>query len=415
MSRIEFSAKDPRYLRPSGHKHALTERFLTWLLSALLKPSNQTIGEALGKRAPSILIIRHNAIGDAVVSSVLIAAMKHQYPGATIEVLASSRNAEAFRWISDVSKVHVWPSLAGDRWAMIKQLRDRFDLVFQTLFDENFTKRTLSARVIANRGALIGPRRGRPSDGLYEHAVPLPLGSYTSKLLALLEPLGAPPPHVLAEQFPRYQLQLPQTCFDQAREFLRQHGLREHDYLVLNLSAGALARSLKPQQATEVARALIAKGHKVVLSCAPGDREDAIKVLAQVPKLIDGKFSSLGHAMAVVSLARLYVGPDTGTAHFAAAAQVPCVCVFPYTGRPDSWSPYGTGFMSLQANLGQELGDISPHQIVELVELLLADPTRQHVVMSMPLNYPKPNSTPGVVIHDERLTAKTALRIPQSS
>lgn len=42
-----------------------------------------------------------------------------------------------------------------------------------------------------------------------------------------------------------------------------------------------------------------------------------------------------------LTTAALYVGNDTGLSHLAAAVGVPCVVIFPHSGRPDIWLPRG--------------------------------------------------------------------------
>lgn len=371
------------------------ERLYLWCLSRFGWPHLRTRRHAdlRQRQFKSILIIRHNMLGDAVVSSVLIQALRALYPDARISVLASEYNKEPFSWIPGVHAIHVWPRKFPERRELAMQLKGQFDLVFQTLFDENYNNRMLVGRIIAGDGVLIGRARRSPIQHLMDHPVELPMGSYPGKLLALLSPLTDKPLEELVKGHPRALLSLPENAKAAARESLAQAGV-DHPFVLLNISAREDFRSLGNEQATRIARSLVAAGHTVVLSCAPVEVHRARTIRDAVPGVVLCEHASLGAAMAAVELASLYVGPDTGTVHVAAAAGIPCVVLFAGIARPDTWSPYGVPFISLQAGLGEAVSEMGADTIVGCALELLAPSGRQiqRIQLAAPLHFAKPEA-----------------------
>jgi heptosyltransferase-3 len=93
----------------------------------------------------------------------------------------------------------------------------------------------------------------------------------------------------------------------------------------------------------EVARWLGARGHRIVLSGGPDPAEIAyVAELARdlPPGTLNlaGKLS-LGEAACLLSRATIFLGPDTGLTHMAAALGIPTVALYGPTG-PVKWGPW---------------------------------------------------------------------------
>ncbi len=384
---------EPAYLRSKRPLKAAVEALYTWplRLPRMLRPVARPEAAAVRR----VLVIRHNHLGDAVVSAVLMDALRRLFPAARIEVLASRYNRDVYQWIPAVDEVHELPREAWARLGQLTRLRRRgYDVVFQTLFDEHYLHRVLEARYLAGpRGLVVGRARWTPLERLFDRAVALPVGSMPGKLLSLLTPWSADAASVLVREHPRAQLHLPDDAVQQARQRLMAVGLRSRSYVVLNLSAREQRRRFGVDQSVELAQALLARGHRVMLSAAPDDRERLQQVLARVPGAVAPEFTSLAQAMAAVSEAALYVGPDTGSVHFAAAAGVPCVVVFFDRGRPDIWSPYGVSFISVQALTGEAVEDVAASQLLTASIRLLQGEVVTEIQRGKPRLYPKPTDT----------------------
>lgn len=335
----------------------------------------------------SVLVIRHNQLGDAVAASPFIQAVRELWPHARVEVVASPSNAEAFSWVRGVDHVHVHPKAMGHRFSFYWSLRGRHDIVFQTLFDEHYLKRTLAARLMAGRAILVGRKRGSPLEQLYDQSVFLPLGGYVGKLMSLLTPFGEMSHIELLERHRTHAMTLPASMTDAALTKLKMAGVQPRTYIALNISARVGSREVATEQAAKLAQVYVSRGIPVVLLNAPNDQGRAKEIQKAVPGVVLPGCSSLGEAMAVAQHARLYLGADTGTAHFAAAGQTPCVVLFSFKARADVWSPYGVPFASIQANPDQPVGDLDHDLVVEYTDRMLSGERLMRIVKPTPKGF----------------------------
>src|SRR5262245_29495870 len=71
-----------------------------------------------------ILIVQLDHLGDAVLSTPLVAELRAAYPEASIDVLASPSNHEVFAALPDVDRVHVaertWFERRPERWGLLR-------------------------------------------------------------------------------------------------------------------------------------------------------------------------------------------------------------------------------------------------------------------------------------------------------
>lgn len=372
---------DRRYIKKRKKISIFFERILVTLMN---------IGRHRTVPAPndvkSILIVRHNQLGDAVVASPLIAAMHEIWPQAKIDVLAGKDNHEAFTWVEGIHQVHRLPAEAG-RWQRMhfyRSMAGRYDMVFQTLLDEHYLSRLMAARTMAGPGMVVGRGRGSPVEELYDRHPLLPVGSSVGQLLHLLTPFTKLSTAELVARHPRHRLKLPTAATTAAREKLAQLGVAPQSYVVLNISARVSFRELTTDHAASIVRRLAQKGLPVVLLYSPADTVRASEIKALAPEVSLANAGSLGEAMALAHMARLYVGADTGTAHFAAAGQVPCVVLFAFQARADIWSPYGVPFVAIQANQDQPVSTIDDGLVMDCVERLLAGERITMIVKAVP-------------------------------
>lgn len=373
---------DRLYIKKRKKLSLLIERGFVWAMNLGRK---RVLPAADDVR--SILVIRHNQLGDAVAASPFIEAIRGMWPHARVEVIASPANAEAFSWVHGVDQVHVHPKGIGRRLRFYWAHRNRHDIVFQTLLDEHYLKRTLSARIMAGTAVLAGRKRGSPLEELFDRSVFLPVGGYVLKLMSLLQAFDGPSPQELLVRHPCHRMTLPDGMVKAALAKLQAVGVRPHTYIALNISARIGPREVATEQAAKLAEVYVSRGIPVVLLNAPNDQGRASEIQKAVPGVVLPGCSSLGEAMAVAQHARLYLGADTGTAHFAAAGRTPCVVLFSFQARADVWSPYGVPFVSIQANPDQPVGDLDHDLVVEYTDRMLSGEMLMRIVKSTPKGF----------------------------
>ncbi|SFN27985.1 ADP-heptose:LPS heptosyltransferase [Pseudonocardia ammonioxydans] len=117
------------------------------------------------------------------------------------------------------------------------------------------------------------------------------------------------------------------------------------DAVLVHPGAAHPSRRWPPGRFAELARALHAEGHRVVVTGGPAERELTAEVTARagLPRSADlAPRCTLELLTALVAAARLVVCGDTGPAHLATAYRTPSVLLFGPT-PPQRWGPERDG------------------------------------------------------------------------
>lgn len=314
-----------------------------------------------------ILVIATRQIGDVLLTTPLIRAVREQWPEAGIEVLGFAGTLGMLRGNPDIARtIESPPRLGvGGFFALLRRLWRRYDLALVT---QPGDRAHLMGWVAAPLRAGILPERGGSNwwkRRLLAHAVQSQGDSGATHVvrekLALLAPWQATPrvPAVV----PPPPAALP-------------------DDVGLALQPGAVvlhAPSMWPykQWAVDnyraVAAALLAEGRQVVLTGSAGPRDQAcvapLRDLAPAPQLLDvsGRLD-FNQLAALLGRAALYIGPDTSVSHLAAAVGLPVIAIFGPT-NPQRWAPWpaqagGQAFQRVAAV--QTVGNVTLVQAPEL-------------------------------------------------
>lgn len=297
----------------------------------------------------SILLIRLSAIGDVVMASPLLRALRSRYPQAHIAWLAQPEVAPLIECHPCLDEVIVWPrghwaalwrarrwgALGRAVWALRTELRRRrFDLVLDA---QGLLKSGLLARLSgAPQRVGLGSREG--SAVLMTRVVAKPRGEARigSEYLALARALALP----VGEFRQEVALAAADEAF--ARELAQEAGLAG-GWAVLAPFTTRPQKHWFEERWVELARRLAAERGLVPLVLGgPGERAAAERLVARAgaPARSLAGATSLRQAAALIEHARLLVGVDTGLTHMAPAFDTPSVALFgatcPYrdTGRP---------------------------------------------------------------------------------
>jgi heptosyltransferase-1 len=289
-----------------------------------------------------ILIIRLSAIGDVIMASGLIPALRSVYPDARIAWLTEEPNADLLRHNPRLDRLYLWPrrhwrdlrrqgryrAFMGEALGLIHALRsERFDLVLDL---QGLLKSGLWAWLSGGRRRIgLGSREGsrllmtetvdRRVDGLL-------IGKEYRKLA---EVLGAAP-----EAF-ALDIAVSPDDRDGAADLLRAAGLAG-GYAAIAPFTTRPQKHWFDERWAELSHRLADEKHcPVVMLGGPGDHERAAAILAHGNgALVDltGK-TTLGQCGALVAGARLLIGVDTGLTHLGIALGTPTLALFGST-RP---------------------------------------------------------------------------------
>ena len=294
-------------------------------------------------RINRILIRSTNWIGDAVMTTPAIRAIRKNFPQAEISILAKPWVLSVFEHNPHVDRCIVYDSEALHRGlsGKIKLVRDlkqyRFDtaILLQNAFEAAFISffAQIPCRIGYNTDAR-GP--------LLSHAVPLSKEikkkHQTAYYLDILRGVG------LDTDGQALTLVVGDKYENKADEILNLHGISPGDKLV-GINPGATfgpAKQWFPERYAELTDQIQeAFGAQIILFGGPGDSETGIKIsemMRHPPINLSGK-TDLGEAMALIKRCSLFITNDSGLMHVAAALHVPLIAIFGST-NPTTTGPW---------------------------------------------------------------------------
>jgi ADP-heptose:LPS heptosyltransferase len=276
-------------------------------------------------------------MGDVLLSTPLLRALRLAYPQAQLDYLTTAPCAQMLLGNPHLDRVLAYPR--HDRPWMYLQVaralrREQYDVVIDLEGARSPARLTWATRAPTRIGYDSSATRWA-----YTHRVPEQDNRryWVLAQAELLRPLGIAVDSIRAELF------LNEWDRARAARILAPLGLAAGDAFAALTPGSAAAHNLWPaDRYAQVADHLAARwGLRTVLLYGPGQegivravreavREPEACVIAVTP--------TMREAAAVVERSRLYVGSDTGTRHLAIALDVPTVGVF---GRqfPERWTP----------------------------------------------------------------------------
>ena len=292
-----------------------------------------------------ILVVRLSAIGDVVMASGLIPALRARWPQAQICWLTEPTTVPLLRHNPQLQEVIPWPRATwqqlwkerryGELWRTVRQFRAelrarRFDLVLdaQGLLKSGLLGWLAGAPrrvgLLSREGSQwlmterVGPRQGDDPRMSHEYR-------------DLADYLGAP-----AGSF-QLDLAVGAGPRDVARAALAAAGVPVGPAGRFAVLAPFTTRPQKhwfEDRWAALAGALRAEGLVPVLMGGPSDREAAARIAAGSPTLVNmvGKLK-LDETVAAIADSALLIGVDTGLTHMGTALNVPTVGLFGST-RP---------------------------------------------------------------------------------
>ncbi len=285
----------------------------------------------------SILIVRLSAIGDVVMASPLIKAVKRRHPRAHLAWLVQPEVAELLSANPDLDEVIVWPRSRWyrfwkeRRWLrLLKEMRD-----FRRMLREREFDMAVDVQGLLKSGVLgwlsgaperigLGSKEG--SSLLMTRVLPKPVSDRRigSEYLHLARELGW-------ESEP-FQMEIARTDEDEsfAREFVEREGL-DDGYVVFAPFTTRPQKHWVEERWAELAKLLYRQWNMpTVILGGPGDRELFRHLTERFATPVYGVVgeSTLRQSAAVIGNAKLLVGVDTGMTHMGIAVDTPTVALF---------------------------------------------------------------------------------------
>jgi len=262
-------------------------------------------------------------MGDCLLLTSPIRALKEEFPGFRISVLVESRFADCFKSNPDIDEV-----LPIHRKSeAVRLLTQRFDLIVNLHGGPTSLMYALTAR---------GPHIGFEQfqyPWLYRGLLPPPDPSVHSVEATMN-----------AFRWMGVRRQAPPALRYEARTSLT---LPPGPYAVLHPGAVMETKRWEAARFAKFARSLQELGLTVVLTCGPGEEGVVAEVARDIPspKLVLGP--RIPELAELIRGAKLYAGNDSGPMHLAAAVGTPIVALW---GSSDSrrWRPWNVNHVVVQ-------------------------------------------------------------------
>jgi heptosyltransferase-3 len=289
-----------------------------------------------------ILVIAMPYLGDVLLATPLFHSLKRAFPNAQLDVLVFRNCAVMLEGNPDINRVITTPNRPThtEKWLLFKQIFRRYDLAMAIQTGDRPFFYTLFASPI--RVNVVPPKK---STGWWKRFFAYRWTEFDNdnthtvlQNLKLLDLLNIPPYFLVIPPRPNniQQLQDRFAFLLDTAPYVVIHPLPQWNYKRWTLDAW--------QKTGEYLNKL---GFKLVLSGGPIQEEiDYVANLAS--KLPDGAVNLAGQVTIaelthIIAQATLFIGPDTGITHLAAATGIPVIALFGPT-NPVKWSPWPNGY-----------------------------------------------------------------------
>ncbi len=343
----------------------------------------------------NILLIQLKRIGDLILTTPVISAIKEGFPDAKIFLAASHEVSPLIPALSGVDKALIMRRSIADVGRLSSIALTRFE------YSIDFTRNNRSAlisflsrankRIVSYRVKKRAPFRGRAYNEFIEHRMrDMHTIDYN---LSLLEPLGINPMPT-----PPVSLSLPAAADYEAERVLKEAHVRE-PYLVVHPGSARLEKFWETSGWAEVITyALEEKRLNVIMTggLSRVEQSHLAEIMgllppppanSDAPRLVNlsGQIDLLTLA-ALIGRSRLLLTVDSAPVHIAAALKIPQIALFGPT-NPFHWRPRDSAAIILQGDSNAPVGEFGPKQnrvpmklistqaVIDAMNSLLSTPT----------------------------------------
>ena len=309
------------------------------------------------QEARNILLIRLDNLGDVLLTTPAMHAVRTSLPDARLTLLASPVGAQVAQLNPDIDDVIIYQAPWMDPWhklpldsereqAMIAQIKERhFDaaIIFTSFRQSPLPSAYLCyladiplrlAASIDGPGSLLTTRHKHPERVIHE----------VERGLDLVGAVG------ITTDERDLVLRVPATAQVQIQQRLAQEGIAchaEQPLIVVHPGCSMPARTYPWEMYVDVIDLLVAQlGAQVIVTGAADERPlvDTIlqRVKAEHQSAVRGWAGVLPFPefCALIQVANLTITNNTGPMHIAAAVKTPVIALFALTNYPEQWGPW---------------------------------------------------------------------------
>lgn len=346
------------------------KRVATSAIAAMLPEQQRGVRPDWRAREYRVLFLRHDRIGDMILTTGILRAIAEAHPTVRLDVLASPINAPVVRHEPYLNEVIVFDrhAPAGYPRVVSELRRRRYDAVIDCMVTAP-SLTTLLLMLATGAPYRIGAA-ARGND--FAYTLPVPPRETAEHLVdqlgALLTAFGLQPSAIDLQ--PRVRLTVEELERGERAWAGETDDAPRRLRLLVNVSAGRGPRQWPDERFVAVVRAALSAraGMDVAVVSSPSERGRAAMIAAESGARVieDHGFRD---AMAIVARADVVFTPDTSIAHAASAFGKPAVVLF-VRDFARVWGPYGTEGRSIESPTPQLDGIAADEAARALVRLL---------------------------------------------
>lgn len=336
----------------------MLRRRLLWLLSRRSRRASAGAMLSALPPSPSILLIRPDRIGDAIITTPTIQLLRQRFPDAKIGLLLGAKNAAVAELMPEINRTHLLPVSAAGALKVMGQIRgEGYDVAINLVANDSAS----AAAIAAASGAKWKIGFAGESSNIYDVAIPRPTGPMhiVRETSLLLAPFGIPPIG-------------PQPSGDHERLRVRlKTEAKVGTMVVLNISGSEPSKYWGTEQFVGLGRLLGVLGMQVAVACKPSDGALAEHIANKAEvQLIPSTPSFAQFAEYLADQAGMIVTPDTSIVHLSAALGKRTVVLAADANSIAAWQPWGVPFRVVDGK--GELAAITPQSVLKpIFELLM--------------------------------------------
>ncbi len=306
--------------------------------------------------SPSILILRQDRLGDLLMSSFFLIALRDRFPGANIAIVLGKNNVGGFPLLPIECKSFLYSKNVLHDFSMLRAIREtKFDLAIDLTDKASVT----SSILMALSGAKIRLGVQKENATVYDITVPQ-FSQYsrhvTERVAEMLRPLGIDPETV--DRRPRLKI-----------NYKRVKGR-----VGINVSARTSERSAPPEAMAKIAQGVLEMGiDEVIVFSAPHDRERGEKTvrLANNPSIQEApSVSNFTKFAEQVASCEYLISVDTSITQIASATGLPMVLLLRSEIDQYPWIPIGSPFEIHRQH--PDMKTLEPQPVLNLFKKLIA-------------------------------------------
>ena len=285
-----------------------------------------------------VLVVRLRSIGDTVLSTPSLIALRRFLPDAQIDVLLEDWVAPVLDGFEQIDNVLTVSKDTKDRVKMAQKLR-------QTKYDVAFNLHGGTTATFFVRASGAKHRVGYSNYSysfLYNHLLSSPLDFWKSEKLhsaeqqlALLGFVGVP-----VDDKPKTHLNVTEEDEKNMDLFLHVYGVDEENIALIHPAAAFETKKWSTENFAKIIDYFALLNILPIVVTSPNEEH----IIREIDEKTSSKFHgfsnlSLPEITALAKRAKIFVGNDSGIAHIAAAVGTPSIVIFGSSNR-NHWRPW---------------------------------------------------------------------------